>query len=177
MRGAFGVLWRNRRGRSDTWGVSDSPAPAPVKVPGKRPALTVEQKLEALARVQAQAEQRIALGKQLFKAAEARIRAESDVIKQVRKENEVLREQLHREFTESLHSYDQWVGQIDENFTTAIRALEEKIDAVAEQSASDRRKVASLIARAEALLGQAQMKLGPAADDQNPRNPRASEAA
>ncbi len=150
-----------------------------IQVPGKRPALTPEQKLEALARVQAQAEQRIALGKQLFKAAEARIRAESDVIKQVRKENEVLKDQLHREFTESLHSYDQWVGQIDESFTTAIRALEEKIDAVAEQSAADRKQVVSLVARAEALLAQAQMKLGPVADDAHTRTPRPrkSEAA
>ena len=153
-----------------------SDARSAIQIPGKRPALTPEQKLEALARVQAQAEQRIALGTQLFKAAEARIRAESDVIKQVRKENEVLRDQLHREFTESLHSYDQWVGQIDESFTTAIRALEEKIDAVSEQSAADRKKVASLVARAEALLAEAQMKLGPATAE-SPRPPRQSEAA
>lgn len=140
--------------------VIDSPADSPALVTTKRPPLTPEQKLEALARVQAQTEQRIALGRQLFKAAEARIRAESDVVKQVRRENEALKEQLHREFTESLHSYDQWVGQIDESFTTAIRALEQKIDAVASQSEADRRHVASLVARAEALLGQAQMKLG-----------------
>jgi len=131
----------------------------PIPVPGKRPPLTPEQRLEALRRVQAQAEQRIALGKQLFKAAEARMRGESDVLSQVRKEQAGLREQLHREFTESLHSYDQWLGQMDENFTIAIRALEEKIDAVAAQVESDRHRAERLLHRAEALPADAVDKL------------------
>ena len=116
--------------------------------------------------MQAQAEQRIALGKQLFKAAEARIQAESDVLGQVRKEQAGLREQLHREFTESLHSYDQWLGQMDENFTVAIRALEEKIDAVAAQVESDRHRAEQMLHRAEAMLADAMDKLGhgPTAD-------------
>ncbi len=130
-----------------------------MTLPGKREPLTPQQRLDALQRVQDQAEQRIALGKQLFKAAEARMRADGDVLKQVRREQEALREQLHREFAESLHSYDQWVGKLDENFTNALRGLERRIDAVVAELDTGRQRIDHMLRRAESLLAAAEQKM------------------
>ncbi len=120
----------------------------------RRQPLTPEQQLQALKRVQAQAEQRVKLGMQLFKAAEARLSNQTDLIQQIKTLQKQLREQVNNDVAQTLHQYDQWIGQIDESFTTAIRKLEEKIDAVQANVTVSEKKMRQMLDRAEALLDQ-----------------------
>ncbi len=119
-----------------------------------RQPLSPEQQMQALKRVQAQAEQRVKLGMQLFKAAEARLSSQTDILGQIKTLQTQLREQVNQDVAKSLHEYDQWVGQIDESFTTAIRKLEEKIDAVHANVANSEARMEHMLKRAEALLDQ-----------------------
>jgi hypothetical protein len=119
-----------------------------------RQSLTPEQQLEALKRVQSQAEQRVKLGMQLFKAAEARLSSQNDVLQQIKTLQKQLREQVNQDVAKSLHEYDQWIGQIDESFTTAIRKLEEKVDAVQANIVKSETRIQGMVQRAEALLDQ-----------------------
>jgi exonuclease VII large subunit len=119
-----------------------------------RKPLTPEQQMQALKRVQGQAEQRVKLGMQLFKAAEARLSSQTDVLQQIKTLQKQLREQVNQDVAQSLHSYDQWIGQIDESFTTAIRKLEEKIDAVQANLVTNEGRMQNMLDRAEAMLDQ-----------------------
>ncbi len=119
-----------------------------------RQPLTPEQQMQALKRVQAQAEQRVKLGMQLFKAAEARLSSQTDVLQQIKTLQKQLREQVNQDVAQSLHSYDQWIGQIDESFTTAIRKLEEKIDAVQANLIGSEARMQQMLDRAETMLDQ-----------------------
>ncbi len=124
-----------------------------LKAFGRQP-LTPEQQLDALKRVQSQADQRVKLGMQLFKAAEARLSNQHDMVKQIKTLQKQLREQVNEDVARSLHAYDQWIGQIDESFTTAIRKLEEKIDAVQANMTKSETRIQGMLQRAEALLDQ-----------------------
>jgi DNA repair exonuclease SbcCD ATPase subunit len=119
-----------------------------------RQPLTPEQQMQALKRVQGQAEQRIKLGMQLFKAAEARLSNHSDVLQQIKVLQDRLREQVNDDVAKSLHSYDQWIGQIDESFTHAIRQLEEKVDAVQANITRSESRIEEMLNRAETMLDQ-----------------------
>lgn len=119
-----------------------------------RQPLTPEQQMQALKRVQAQAEQRVKLGMQLFKAAEARLSSQTDIVQQIKTLQKQLREQVNNDVAQSLHQYDQWIGQIDESFTTAIRKLEEKVDAVQANISKSEARMRDMLDRAEALLDQ-----------------------
>ena len=119
-----------------------------------RQPLTPEQQMQALKRVQAQAEQRVKLGMQLFKAAEARLSNQTDVVQQIKTLQKQLREQVNNDVAQSLHQYDQWIGQIDESFTTAIRKLEQKVDAVQANISKSEARMREMLDRAEALLDQ-----------------------
>jgi flagellar biosynthesis chaperone FliJ len=120
--------------------------------PESAAASSAARQFEALRRLQAQAEQRIKLGQQLFKAAEAQASAHQDAIEQVRGEQERLREQVQQDVAQSLHAYDQWVGQIDESFTKAIRSLEERVDTLARDWEQTQGKLDVMVRRSEALL-------------------------
>jgi len=119
-----------------------------------RQPLTPQQQMEALKRVQGQAEQRVKLGMQLFKAAEARLSNHTDVLQQIKVLQDQLREQVNDDVAKSLHSYDQWIGQIDESFTNAIRQLEQKIDAVQANVVKSEGRIQEMLTRAEAMLDQ-----------------------
>lgn len=124
-----------------------------------RQPLTPEQQLQALKRVQAQAEQRVKLGMQLFKAAEARLSNQTDVLQQIKTLQKQLREQVNNDVAQSLHQYDQWIGQIDESFTTAIRKLEEKVDAVQANISKSEARMRDMLDRAESMLDQSRCLL------------------
>ena len=124
--------------------------PMPRGLP--RSALTPEQQLEAIRRTQAQAEQRVKLGVQLFKAAEARVAAQQDLLAEVRREQQGLREQVQQDVAKSLRSYDQWMGRIDESFTHAIDRLNQRVDRLEETVRQQADEAKSLIQRAEALM-------------------------
>jgi len=119
-----------------------------------RQPLTPQQQIEALKRVQGQAEQRVKLGMQLFKAAEARLSSHTDVLQQIKTLQDRLREQVNDDVAKSLHAYDQWIGQIDESFTNAIRQLEEKVDAVQSNITKSEGRIEEMLMRAEAMLDQ-----------------------
>lgn len=130
--------------------------PAPIAIAGApRGPLTPAQQLEALRRVQAQAEQRVKLGVQLFKAAEARLGQHQDVLAEARAEGEKLREQIQTDVAKSLQQYDQWIGGLDEQFTRMIRELFERVEKLEGQVAKSQGSIETLIKRAEALLDQA----------------------
>ncbi len=132
------------------------PAPltaANLSVFNRQP-LTPEQQLQALKRVQSQAEQRVKLGMQLFKAAESRLSTQTDVLQQIKTLQSTLREQLNQDVAKTLQQYDQWIGQIDESFTTAIHKLEEKIDAVQQNLTTNEARMSKMLERAEAMLDQ-----------------------
>ncbi|MEE9212814.1 MAG: hypothetical protein V3U29_09190 [Phycisphaeraceae bacterium] len=146
------------------------PGKHPIKLPGKLPGvprgpLSPQQQLEALKRVQAQAEQRVKLGLQLFKAAEAHTMHQQNVLQQVRAEQGRLRGQLQHDVARSLQAYDQWVGQIDESFTKAIQALDEKVGKLQSDWRQTQRRIESTMRRSEALLDQARYLVESAAKD------------
>lgn len=135
-------------------GKSPSPLPALPRQP-----LTPEQQAEALKRTQAQAEQRVKLGVELFKAAEKRLTTQSDLLRQVRDEQKHLREVVQQDVAKSLQSYDQWIGRIDEGFTTALRTLENKVDAMAREWSESQQRMDEMIRRSEQLLTRSRAAL------------------
>jgi len=138
--------------------------PITITAAGKLPGLpkgplTPTQQLEALRRVQAQAEHRIKLGLQLFKAAEAHATHQQRVIQQIKAEQANLRERLETDVTKSLHSYDQWVGKIDESFTRAMQALEAKIQGLESEWNAAQERMTTMVRRCEALMDQSRYML------------------
>jgi len=128
-----------------------------------RQPLSPTEQLEALRRVQAQAEQRIKLGQQLFKAAEAHVTQQHVVIQQLKQQQQQLRQQVQEDVARSLQTYDQWIGRIDENFTHAMQALEEKLESLEVKWTQTEQRIAALTRRAEALLEQSRTLLQPPA--------------
>lgn len=140
--------------------MSQSVLRSKVDLPGlPRQPLTPEQKLDALRRVQAQAEQRVKLGQQLFKAAEARVTAHRGLMDQVRQEQDKLRAEVQEDVARSLQSYDQFMGQLEERITLAMRSLEDRLDTLHAECAASESKVDQMLTRAEALLDQTRVLL------------------
>lgn len=145
------ILAKNPASKSKPKG---QPLPALPRQP-----LTPQQQAEALKRTQAQAEQRVKLGVELFKAAEKRLTTQSDVLRQVRDEQKHLRETVQEDVAKSLQSYDQWIGRIDEGFTTALRTLEDKVDAMSREWSASQQRIEEMVRRSEELLAQSRATL------------------
>jgi len=135
------------------------PSPAELLAKMPRKPLTPEQQLAALDKVQAQATQRIKLGQQLFKAAEARLTQQQDVLDKIRNQQQDLREQVQQDVAKSLQTYDQWMGKIDESFTGAIRDVTARLNELEAQQHSAREEMQAMVARASALMEQTQRLL------------------
>ena len=129
--------------------------PSSSVLPGlpKRP-LTVRQQLEALQRVQGQAEQRVKLGMQLFKAAEARTSQYQATLAQIKSEQDEFRTRFSQDMARSFEVYDKWLGQIDETLTDALRELESKLDKLRDDWTGKQDRAESLINRSEQMLEQ-----------------------
>lgn len=133
------------------------PKTKPVKLdlPGlPRAPLSPQQQLEALQRIQSQAEQRVKLGVQLFKAAEAQTAQHRQLIDEVRTEQKKFREQVEEDITRSLHAYDQWVGEIDASLADSVSNLEARIEKLEHQWTDQQQRVEGMVLRAERLLTQ-----------------------
>lgn len=158
---------------------STKPARTFDLLPGlPRKPLTPQQQTEALQRVQAQAEQRVKLGMQLFKAAEAHVSQHRDALTQIKAEQDRLRTEIQDDVTKTLHQYDQWVGQIDESFTKAIRTLTERLDKIEAEAGASQARLESMVKRAEALLDQARLATDPPAPPPQQRSsPKATGSA
>ncbi len=122
-------------------------------------ALTTAQKLEALRRVQGQAEQRVKLGTQLLKAAESHAVQTQSQVEQIRREQNELREKLEHDVAAALHQYDQWVGTIDETLTRRLQLAEERLDALDKQWEEAERRVMRMVKRAELMFDQSRSLL------------------
>ena len=142
------------------------PSPAELLAKMPRKPLTPEQQLAALDKVQQQATQRIKLGQQLFKAAEARLTQQQEVLEKIRNQQQDLRDQVQQDVAKSLQTSDQWMGKIDESFTTAIRDLTGRLDRIETEQQSTREEMQAMLARASALMEQTQRLLMDAFDDQ-----------
>lgn len=130
------------------------PGPTPAQLLAKVPrrTMTPEQQLAALQKVQQHAEQRVKLGQQLFQAAEARLERHQDLLGQVRKEQDKLREQVQEDVASSLQTYDQWMGRIDESFTKAMERLGGRLDRVEQEVADSRGAMEQMLTQAGELL-------------------------
>ncbi|MFG0249549.1 MAG: hypothetical protein ACF8OB_11740 [Phycisphaeraceae bacterium JB051] len=134
-------------------------------IPGlPRKPLTPEQQLEALNRVQSQAEARVELGLKLFKAAENHTRSQQKMLDQIKAEQQQLRDQVNEDVAKSLHAYDQWVGQMDENFTRSLQNLEAKIERLQENWQHTQQRIETMIERSAQMFAIAHGMDNPVAE-------------
>lgn len=124
------------------------------KLPGLPTTLSPTEQLEALRRVQAQAEKRVKLGTELFRAAETQTTRQQTMIQQIKSEQESLRSELQEEVARSLNAYDQWMVKIDESFTHAMQSFEQKIASLDSHWHRTQEKIESMLNRSQALLDQ-----------------------
>jgi len=132
------------------------PTPAELLAKMPRRPMTLEQQQAALEKVQQQATQSVKLGQQLFEAADARLKQHQQVLDEINQQQQKLREQVQEDVAKSLQTYDQWMGKIDESFTTAIRELNQRIDGLELKVDSSRGEMEAMIEKAAALLNQTQ---------------------
>lgn len=135
-----------------------SPQAVPTRqaLPGlPRTGLTPQQQLEALARVQDQAEQRVRLGLQLFKAAEAHTASHQQILDEITAERQTFRDELSKDVTRRLHAFDQWIDQMDDTFTQSFINLEERIDAVEQRLGDQQRHLEKMVSQTQKMLDQA----------------------
>lgn len=133
-------------------------------IPRRTPALAItpqtlspQEQLDALRRVQAQAEQRVNLGVQFFKAAEARTDQFREMIEKIKGEQDQLREDLRNDMVRSLRGYDQWLGEIDQDLTAAIGTLEDRVNKLQQEWAQAQEKINALVGRSEAMFEQSRL--------------------
>ncbi len=135
--------------------VPHRPTPARPAVGATSRPLTPGEQLDAIRKVQAQAEQRVKLGMQLFKAAEAHVSTHREAIDQVRREQAQLQQRVQEDVAKSLQQYDQWLGRIDEGFTRSLQKLEQRLDEMQQQWQASQGQLEAMVRRSEALLDQA----------------------
>ncbi|MEX0777379.1 MAG: hypothetical protein WD042_16875 [Phycisphaeraceae bacterium] len=135
---------------------------APVCAPGliqplpglpRRP-LTPQEQLEALRRLQLQAEHRLKLGMQLFKAAEAHTAQHQSTLEEIQAEQKQLREQVQADVARSLRDYDQWVGNVEKHITQRLDKLDGRLSALQSHWENTEQHLTSMAKRAETLLDQ-----------------------
>lgn len=130
------------------------PAVAPEPLPLPRPRLSPEEQLEALRRVQDQAEHRVRLGTQLFKAAEAYTSQHRLLFDQIKSEHETLRGQMRDDIARSFRQYDQWIANMDEQLTNSLRQLEDRMAKLQDQWSQTQKRIDDMLRRSESLLDQ-----------------------
>jgi len=139
---------------------SDRPAPLADKPPARSAAaLTVEQKLAALRRVQLQAEQRVQLGAQLLKAAEAHTSQTQSYVEEMRQEQDGLRQKLEHDVAAALTKYEEWVGTIDDTLAQRMQDVESKLGELGAHWSQAEQKIERLAKRAEQMFDQSRMLL------------------
>ena len=121
--------------------------------------LSPQQQMEALRKVQSQAEQRVKLGMQLFKAAEARVGEQRDVLSAIKVHQKQLQDHVSEDVAKTLQQYDQWMGKIDERFTQSMRDLEQRFDRLETSVNDSQQKIEKMMKRAESMLEQTRLIL------------------
>ncbi len=121
--------------------------------------LPPDEKLAALRRVQAQAEQRIRLGMQLFKAAEAHVSGQQHIVEDLRHAQEQLREDLHSDVARSFRSYDEWMGEFGDQIGDRLEKMEGRIEQLQYRWGEIEKRIGMMVKRAEALVEQSRTLL------------------
>ncbi len=119
--------------------------------------LTTKLQLLALQRIQEKAAKRVKLGMQLYRAAELHTVNHQSLLDSFKTEQQQLKEELQQDVARSLQTYDQWVGKIDENLTTAIRNLEGRINQLQKQWNDSKERIDTMIHRSESLMDQSRV--------------------
>ncbi|MCC7146616.1 MAG: hypothetical protein IT443_09235 [Phycisphaeraceae bacterium] len=144
----------------DSRQTSGSPLPAAAPANDRnRPSPTPEQQMAAIRQVQAQAEQRLKLGVQFFKAAEAHVSGHQDQLNEVRAAQQALREELQKDVTTSLRQYDSQLEKRDHELTERISVLEARLAKLEARWTHVNENVTTMAQRAEALLEQSRCML------------------
>lgn len=140
---------------------STEPLPLP---PSKLPP---EEQVNALNRMQDQAEKRVKLGQQLFIAAEAQAQQYKKLVDEFRDENARLREELHQDLGKSIHTYDKWVGQMDSRFNQSLGDLEDRMSRLQADWERAQHRIEEMLNRSERLLEEGKRLIDEAdADEQ-----------
>ena len=134
--------------------IRDLSRPTPGLVTPASRALSPEQQLEALRRVQAQADQRVKLGLQLFKAAEAHTSAHRQLLEEVKAEQSKFRTELQDDVSRSMESYDLAMEKLEDDLTGKLRALEDKIAQLQDDWKNAQSKIEGMLARSVSMLDQ-----------------------
>lgn len=110
--------------------------------------------MAAAQRIARENEQRVELGVKLFRAAEKHTLEQRRLVEQMRQEQDRLKKEVQEDVARTLHAYDQWVGQIDENFTRALQQLETRIDQLQTNWESTQQRIEQMLKRSESVLGE-----------------------
>jgi hypothetical protein len=129
-------------------------------------AVRIEEQLQKLRQRQSRADHRIKLGRQMVKAAEAFAAEQQQQLRHVADQQQDIREQLHHDVAKTLQSYDQWLGKLDEGFTSAMHRLEQRMEAMETRWQNDQVRMETLLSRSEQMVRQARELLD--ADEQPP---------
>ena len=130
--------------------------------------LSAQQQLDALRRAQTQADQRVQLGMQLFKATEAQTEQQQSLADELRREQTQLREKVQQDVSRSLRSYDQWVGRMDDGFAEAMHNFDERLEKLRNEWSNAQRRIDQMMKRSEALLEQNRLMHAPLKSRKSP---------
>lgn len=121
--------------------------------------LTPSQQIEAVRRAQDRVEQRVKLGVQLFRSAEAHLTEQQDLLAQARQEQLNLRQQLEADVARSLRAYGQRTQHMDDRLTDAIDKLEQRLDVLQDRWQETEQRLEQMVRRSEKLLHQSRSLL------------------
>ncbi len=109
--------------------------------------------------VEQQARERIELGKELLSAAEAYSARQAAAVEALRQEQAGLREEIQREVSQSLRTYDQTVGALERRLTERMEALEQTVEALGAQWRQAHEFLTGMVRRCETLMDQSRVML------------------
>lgn len=127
-------------------------------LPGiRRTPLTPSQQIEAVRQLHEHAQHRLALGLRLFENARKETHTQQALADRLRREQNELREQMQQDMSHSLHTYDQWIGKIETDFTARLDQLDQRMGDLQQQWMGMTARVEAMMNRAEKLLDQARL--------------------
>ena len=116
--------------------------------------LTPEQRLDALHRVQAQAEQRVKLGVTLFKAAEAHTSQYRKVLDELKAEQQEFRREIQNDAARTLHGYGQWMGDMEKDVANSLKSLEDRMGKLQSEWSQTQVRIEQMMKRSGAAVEQ-----------------------
>ena len=150
---------------STTIAESTTQKPRPAQPGQTRLTLTAQQRTEALRRIQAQADQRVTLGVQLFKAAEAHTTHQHDLLGRIKTDQQQVKQELQQDLAgvlKSIASYDQQLDRFENLFSAVMTAMAKRIDSIynkqieAEQRINETvKQVVDLLEKTQHLMDEA----------------------